>query len=185
MKVIGERVSILRKEDLLSIVILPVTDKKKQFMMFLWLFAWTVCGLIVLVNYPSIKEQNAKMFVIVYLSFWLYYEIKIARAFTWKKYGREKIWIKNGILHYQREIANKGKIKEYDLELVNDLKVVEINEGNFFDYINQSFWIKGGERLELSCQSKVVRFGMQLTDKEAKTVLNELSEFILKVLEKK
>jgi hypothetical protein len=185
MKVISDRVSILKKDDLLSIVILPVTDKKKQGLMFLWLFAWTVCGLIVLVNYPRYQDQNTKLFIIVYLSFWVYYEVKIARAFTWKKFGREKIWIKDGILHYQKEIGKRGKIREYDLGLVNDLKTVDVNEGNFFDYINQSFWIKGGERLELSCQAKVVRFGMQLTDKEAKSVLSELSQFILKILDKK
>ncbi|MGZ5221674.1 MAG: hypothetical protein ACXWC7_16415 [Chitinophagaceae bacterium] len=185
MKVIGDRISILKKEDLLSIVILPVTDKKKQGLMFLWLFAWTVCGLIVMVNYPNVKDQNAKLFIIVYLSFWIYYEVKIARAFSWKKFGKEKIWIQHGTLHYQKEIGKKGKIKEYDLQLVNDLKTVDVNEGNFFDFINQSFWVKGGERLELSCQAKTVRFGMQLTDKEAKSIYTELSQFILKVLDKK
>ena len=56
MKVLGDRISILKKEDLLSIVILPTVDKKKLGILFLWLFAWTVCGVIVL-NY-KIKMQK-------------------------------------------------------------------------------------------------------------------------------
>lgn len=48
MKVLGKRVSILKKDDLLSIVILPTTDKRKLGLLFLWLMAWTVCGIIVI-----------------------------------------------------------------------------------------------------------------------------------------
>jgi hypothetical protein len=154
-------------------------------LMLFWLLAWTACGAIVLVNYPKLTDQNTKLFVIVYLSFWAYYEYKITKAFLWRKYGKEKLWVKNGILFYQREIKGRGKVKEYDLNLVSDLKVVEVNEGNFFDFINKSFWVTGGERLELSCQGKAVRFGMQLSDKEAGSLFKELSQFILSVLDKR
>ena len=50
MKVLGDRISILKKEDLLSIVILPTVDKKQLGILFLWIFAWTVCGVIVFIN---------------------------------------------------------------------------------------------------------------------------------------
>ncbi|MGZ4041725.1 MAG: hypothetical protein ACXVO9_00900 [Bacteroidia bacterium] len=185
MKVIGERVSILKKDELLSIVILPFSDRKRLMLMFMWLLAWSVCGLIVFLNYFKVSDQNTKLFIIVYMSFWAYYEFKIAKAFMWRKFGKEKIWIKDGLFHYQREVNGRGKIMEYNLELVNDLKVIEVSEGNFSDFINKSFWIKGGERLEISCQAKVVRFGMQLSDKETKTIFKELSQFILSVLDKR
>jgi hypothetical protein len=185
MKVIGDRISVLKKEDLLSIVILPLTENSKLRVMLTWLGAWTICGIIVMFNFPSMKDQNSKLFVIVYLSFWAYYEYKITKAFLWRTYGKEKLWIKGGKLFYQKEIKGKGKVKEYDLELVSDLKVVEINEGNFFDFINKSFWVTGGERLELACQGKVMRFGMQLSDKEASSLFKDLSQFILGVLDKR
>jgi hypothetical protein len=185
MKVIGERVSILKKDDLLSIVILPGGDKKKLTVMFLWLMAWTVCGVIVMVNYFKLTDQNSKLFVVIYLSFWAYYEYKIARIFIWRKFGKEKIWIKDGVFHYQKEIKGRGKINTYDLLLINDLKMIESSIANFSDFINQSFWVKGGERLEISCQSELIRFGLQLTDKEAALVLKELSQFILVVLDRR
>jgi len=178
MKVIGDRISILKKEKLLSIVILPTTDKKKLAIMFLWIMAWSVCGVIIIMNYFNLRDQNQKLFILVFLSFWTYYEYKIIRAFTWKKWGKEKLWIQNEILHYQREINGKGKVKEYNKELINELKLVEVDEANFSHQINQSFWIKGGERLEFNYQSKVVRFGMQIKDDEARTILKEIKTFL-------
>ncbi len=180
MKVISPRVSIIEKDNVFSLVILPTTDKRKLFILFLWLLAWTVCGLIVFGNYFNITNHDAKIFILVYLSFWAYYEFKISRAFIWKKYGLEKLWIKKGKLQYQREIAGKGKIKEFDLELVTDLELIEVSGTSFADTINQSFWIKGGERLEFHCQSKVVRFGMQLSDEEAMIVYKALRNFLKK-----
>ncbi len=180
MKIIGDRISVLKKSDLLSIVILPTVDKKKLGYMMLWLAAWTVCGVIVFANYFSIQDQNSKLFVIVYLSFWAYYEFKIVRAYSWKRWGKEKLWIQKGILHYQREIRNKGKIAEYNIELINDIKLVEVSESNFSFFMGQSFWIKGGERIEMTYQAKTIGLGMQLKTEEAQILLKEIQDAILK-----
>lgn len=174
MKLIGERISILKKEDLLSVVILPTADNKKLLLLFLWLLAWTVCGVLVLINYFQIAQRDAKIFVIVYLSFWAYYEIKILRAFIWKKWGREKIWITKGKIYYQREVNKKGKIEEFNIDEINELKVIDVVPGNFSDFFNQSFWVKGGERIEFSHLAKKIRFGMQLTTEEARAIMTEL-----------
>lgn len=178
MKVIGERISILKKENLLSIVILPTTDKKKLGLLFLWLLAWTVCGLIVLINYFKVSEQNAKLFIIVYLSFWAYFEFNIMRTFVWKRSGREKLWIQDGILNYQREIGKRGKIQSFNLELVNKLQLIELRPTRLADTLNQSFWIKGGERLEFESQGKTVRLGMQIEDEAARIILKEVNSFL-------
>lgn len=178
MKVISPRVSILKKENLLSIVILPSGDKRKLGILFLWLFAWSVCGLIVFVNYFTLKDANSKLFTLIYLSFWAYFEFSIGRTFVWKKYGKEKLWIQNGVIHYQREMNKKGKINQYNLDLVSKLKYLEISPASFTDSINQSFWVKGGERLEFNALAKTVRLGMQLSDEETRIILNEVNALI-------
>jgi hypothetical protein len=180
MKLISDRVSALEKDNVLSFVILPTTEKRKLIVMLLWLIAWSVCGIIVFVNYFKLDNPEAKTFTIVYLSFWFYFEFKITRAFLWKKYGKEKIWLKNGKLFYQKEVSGKGKIKEYDLNLIEDIDVLELRPSSFADTINQSFWIKGGERIQFRHQGKVIVFGMQLTDKEAKSIVKEISTYVLK-----
>jgi hypothetical protein len=178
MKILGNRISVLKKENVLSVVILAATDKKKVRLLFLWLFAWTVCGVIVAANYTAVQNNDAKLFLIIYLSFWAYFEFKIARAFIWKKSGKEKIWIQHGILYYQRQLGKRGKIKEYSVELTNDFKIIDVSPANFADSFNQSFWVKGGERLEFISQGRVLRFGMQIHDEEARAVFNEMKAFI-------
>ncbi|MBX3164091.1 MAG: hypothetical protein KF900_06380 [Bacteroidetes bacterium] len=178
MKIISNRISILKEENLLSIVILPNRDKKKLLLMFLWLLAWSVCGVIVLANYFKLTDQNSKLFVMVYLAFWAYFEFKIIRAFAWKRSGKEKLWVQDGILHYQREINSKGKIQEFNLDLISKLNLIELRATNFADTINQSFWIKGGERLEFQAQSKIIRLGMQINDEEARAIMRDVNAMI-------
>jgi hypothetical protein len=180
MKVISERISILKKDNLLSIVILPTTDRRKLALLFLWLMAWTVCGIIVLMNYFRITDTNAKIFLIVYLSFWAYFEFNITRALIWKKFGREKLWIQNGIMHYKKEINGKGKTLEYDLNIITPLRLVELRRNSLADTVNQSFWVKGGERIEFNTQAKTTRLGMQITDEEAREVIREVNRFTAK-----
>ncbi|MCU0361263.1 MAG: hypothetical protein MUF75_11200 [Bacteroidia bacterium] len=178
MKILGERISIVKKQNLLSIVILATNDKRKLAMMFLWLLAWSVCGVIVMINYFQISNEKAKLFLLIYLSFWAYFEVSIVRAFIWRKYGKEKLWIKDGILHYHREINGKGKVKEFQPELIREFKILDVRPSNLIDSLNQSFWVRGGERLEFLHQAKTIRLGMQISDEQARTVFNEMKDFL-------
>lgn len=146
--------------------------------MFLWLLAWSVCGMIVFVNYFRMNDTNSKLFILIYLSFWAYFEFNIMRAFIWKKFGKEKLWIQEGILYYQREINKKGKIREFNLDLISPLTVIELKPTRFSDTINQSFWVKGGERLQFNAQSVVVSLGLQISSKEAQDIAREVNAFI-------
>jgi len=178
MKLLGERISIVKKQSLLSIVILATNDKRKLAMLFLWLLAWSVCGVIVMINYFQITNEKAKLFLIIYLSFWIYFEVSIIRAFIWRKFGKEKIWIKDGIFRYQREVNGKGKIKEFTPDLMREFKILDVRPSNLIDSLNQSFWVRGGERLEFMHQTKTQRFGMQISDEQARNVFNEIKDFI-------
>lgn len=180
MKILGDRISILEKEDVLSIVILSTADKKKLMLLFLWLLAWSVCGVIVLANYFALTDQKAKLFVIIYLSFWAYFEFNIVKVFLWKRSGKEKIWIQTGKLYYQREISGRGKIKEYDAHLLSKPEIIELSKTSFTDSINQSFWVKGGERLKFESQGKEVRLAMQVSDEEVRVIQSEINKFIQK-----
>ncbi|MDI1355400.1 MAG: hypothetical protein PSX36_10800 [bacterium] len=178
MKVISERISILKKENILSIVILPGLDKKRLAIIFFWILAWSVCGVIVFINYFKETKADLKLFMLIYLSFWTYFEFSIIRAFRWKRSGKEKLWIREGILHYQRELNGRGKIEEYHLDLISKLQVLELKHSRLADTLNQSFWVKGGERLQFMAQSKKVLLGMQLNDEEASIVQKEVNSFI-------
>lgn len=177
---IGRRSSLSIKEQVFSLIIIPTDKKRKTGLLFLWLFAWTISGVIVLSSYPQIRDQNARLMLVVWLAFWAYFEFKIIRVFMWKRFGKEKLWIKNGILHYQQDINGRGKVKQYDINLISELKMIPVEKTNFADSFNQSFWVKGGERIEFSCQGKIIRMGMQLPDEDAIKIVSELKKFLKK-----
>ena len=178
MEIISDRISILRKPDVLSIVILPTTDKRKLGLMFLWLFAWTVCGVIVFANYFRVQERDAKLFIIIYLAFWTYFEFNIVRAYIWKRWGREKIWIQNGQLNYRREVNGRGKVRRFNLELVSRIETIPFRAQNLADNFYQSFWVKGGERLKFHVQGRTYAFGMQINEQEVGAISRELNSRI-------
>lgn len=178
IQVIGKRSSILTKDNIFSLVILPTDDKKKTNLLFLWLMGWSVSGIIIFINYFKLTNDSAKMMIIVWMAFWAYFEFKILRVYMWKRFGQEKLWIKNGQLYYQQDINGRGKIKEFDLNLISDWDVINIQEASIADAFSQTFWVKGGERLEFICQGKLVKFGMQLPTEDANKIMMAIKKNI-------
>lgn len=178
LQVIGQRSSVLIKDGIFSLVILPTENKKKVNLMFLWLFAWTVSGIIILVNYFKLTHYDAKLMIIIWLGFWAYFEFKIIRVYMWKRFGKEKLWIKNGNVLYQQDVNGRGKIKEYDLNLISDFEMIPVEKGSIADEFAQTFWVKGGERISFNCQAKHIKFGLQLTDEEATKIIAALRKFL-------
>lgn len=178
VQAIGNRSSVFLKDNIFSLVILPSDDKKKVNLMFLWLLAWSVSGVIVIANYFTLQQESAKLFIVIWLAFWAYFEFKIVRVYMWKRFGKEKLWVKNGILFYQQDINGKGKIKEFDTNLISDFEIIALTKGSIADTFSQTFWVKGGERIEFACQSTIIKFGMQLNDDDAIKIITSLNKFL-------
>ena len=126
VSVISKRCSVFIKDNVFSLVILPTDNQKKTNLLFLWLLAWTVSGVIIIANYFKLSTTSEKLMVLVWLAFWVYFEFKVVRVFMWKRFGKEKLWIKNGVIHFQQEISGRGKIKTYDVNLVTEFVLIPI-----------------------------------------------------------
>ncbi len=174
IKTIGNRISILSENNVFSIVVLPFDKKWKVIMMFFWLLAWSVSGVLVFANYFTVTDKDAKLMLMVWLAFWAYFEFKIGKAYMFRRFGKEKLWIKGETLFYQREIKGRGKISEFNKELINEMKLIETKDTNFFQFFNNSFWVIGGETISFSYASKVIRLGVQLEPQDAKKLLEQI-----------
>jgi len=174
IELIGKRISVLREGDTASFVILPSDASWKIYLLFGWLFLWTVSGVIVAANYFTMPNLNMKLVLIMWLAFWAYFEFKIGKAFLFRRFGKEKIWVKGGRLYYWRDIAGRGKKLEFDKELVKDFEVIEKNKKDFFASMNESFWVIGGESLVFSYGAKTYRLGIQLPEADARELLRQV-----------
>jgi len=180
MEYIGKRISIKRKEDEISIVILSSVDKTKNMLLFIWFFLWTLSGIIVITQYFMLTDPDTKAAIIVWLGFWAYFEYKIFKAFMWRKFGLEKIKLREGTLFYKRDVAGKGKIKVFEVDFIKDMRMIEPRENYFLESLNNSYWMVAGEKLAFDYYGKEIRFGIQLEVTDAKNLFNVIESEINK-----
>lgn len=174
MDYIGDRISVNRKANELSIVILSLRDKTKSALLLIWLMLWSLSAIVVISQYFTIEDANVKTTIIVWLGFWVYFEYKIIVAFLWRKNGAEKIRIHDGVLEYKRNIGGSKKPKEYKLDAIKSLRTLETKDTSFIDNINDSYWIIGGEKLTFDYYGADVKLGMQLNEQECQALLKLL-----------
>lgn len=178
MEYIGKRISIRRKEEEISIVILSTTEKIKKTLLFICFFLWTVSGMIVLTQYFFITDRQTRVALIVWLGFWAYFEYRIFRAYMWRSFGVEKIKLRNGKLFYKRDVAKRGKIKIFEFDFIKDFRLIEPKENSFFESFNNSYWVIAGEKLLFDYYGKEIKFGIQLESADAKALIKLIQKEI-------
>jgi hypothetical protein len=174
MNLIGKQISIQKQEDTLSIVILSLKDNTKNLFLLVWLFVWSVCGVIVFTQYFTTTDLNVKSIIIVWLGFWVYFEYKIFRAYLWRKQGKELIKIKGDKMTYKKAISGREKTKEYFLENIKNLRIIDVPENSFMEIIGNSYWTISGEKIGFDYLGGEMRFGFELNNEDAKTFLKLL-----------
>lgn len=177
MEYIGKRISILKSPEEVSVVILSEAENKKSTLLLLWLIAWTLCGGIVFWEYFKLTDGDTKLWVVVWLAFWFYFEYTITKAFLWRRSGKEKIKIKPGHITVKREVNRKGKLKSYELDAVSDFRIVE-EANSLLRALNNSYWAVAGETLAFNYYGKTIPFGLQLNEAESKELYRLIKHYI-------
>lgn len=176
IKFISERISYRKSEDGLSIIITGKIQKSKETLLLTWLLAWTFCGLMVLyAMFFQDLSREEKLFLVIFLSFWVFFEYKITKVFRWRKWGKEYLLISDGKLSIKKAVNDFGKAEEYFLENIKNLKPVEKSATSFFQHLEKSFWVMGDESIQFDYQGKTIKLAMQLEEKEVKSVLKLLT----------
>lgn len=128
------------------------------------------------------KNKQQRLILIVVICFWAFYEYKVGKAYLFRKFGHEKLWIKkNGQLYFKREINKKGKTINFDIAYVKKIQFLEYNKNDFFQNVSRSFWTLNGESIAFDYHAKTFRFGIQLQEKEAKEICEHLKSVLKKM----
>jgi hypothetical protein len=121
-------------------------------------------------------SQEEKLFLFVWLMFWLYFEYISVYAWLWKKYGREKISLKNNKIFYSKNFKWQKKPVMMDLELITEINKLEVSEKNLLLNLSNSYWNRGNERCAFRYRGKNILFGLKLTPDEANKLVNLLKK---------
>lgn len=173
-KKISERVYFKKEKSGVEIIITQQISRLKETLLLTWLLAWTFCGLVFL-SYWLESSGNERIFLMICLAFWAYFWVRIGKAFLWRKKGKEIIIINRGKLLLRNAIGKSGKVNTFLIQNIHRFGEIKIDQGNFFQSLDFSFWVVGGDRFGFDYMGQKIRLGKQLSDKEV-NVLGRLIE---------
>ena len=180
VKKIGDKIHIHSNvSNDLRIIIPAQMEKWKETLLLTWLLAWSFCGVYFLYElFAGGHDGNMRLFFIILLSFWLYYEVKIGKAFLWRKYGKELIKVDEDKLYLKSDIRSYGKMNGYFKDNIKNFGVINLSEKSFKKHAENSYWVVGGETIGFEYMGKKVGFAKQLPEKDAKKLAKLIASYI-------
>lgn len=174
MKQIGEHITLTedKREALISLSVrLP---RWQETLMLVWVLGWTFCGIVVLIEFFGDYTRNMKLMMLVYLCFWVYFEIQAVKGYLWKKWGTELLLIDEEGIKYKKDIRTYGKVRTYFKENISKLRPLDLKKRSFARAYFETFWTIGNQKLAFDYLGKTISFGMGITDEERDELLRQL-----------
>ena len=141
----------------------------------LWLCGWAVGEIMVPTSFFAKDASGpAVPFVAAWFAMWTLGGGFAIYAFFWSLVGRERIVLSPATLSIQRELFGMGRVREYELVHVRDLRVAPsvYNPGDF--RAGLQFWGVGGGIIAFDHGATTIRFGAGLEEGEAKSIVERM-----------
>lgn len=171
-----DRISINKENNSLVITIKAYFDDKKQKLLTIWIVLFSLCGLAIFSQFFENYDNGTKVFFGVYIAFWLFFEFKVIYAYRWRKLGVEQIVVKDNELLLIKTIGKRGITQRFKIDEIKKIDFFKDTNGKFVKSMNESYWNinKYHLAIELKDNSTPVPFAIDIENKMAKKILNEI-----------
>ena len=170
-KFIGKRIRVAKSREAITIEINQKIERWQEAMLFIWITAWTFCGGVFLYYSFNASSQSEQIFFIICSSLWLFFFIRITKVFLWRIIGKEIIEITRNGLTIRNAFGSMGKRESFQHHNIFKLGLIKRDPSSFLAFLDDSFWIIGGERVGFSCSGRRVQLGKQLSMHDAELLL--------------
>jgi hypothetical protein len=177
-KFIGKRIRVLREKDAIQIEINQKIERWQEAMLFIWITAWTFCGGVFLYYAFNASSQSEQIFFIISSSLWLFFFIRITKVFLWRLIGQEIIRISREGVSIRNAFGSWGKKELFQHHNIFKPGLIKRDPASFLAFLDDSFWIIGGERVGFSYSGRRVQLGKQLTVHDAELLLRVMESAI-------
>jgi hypothetical protein len=142
----------------------------------LWLCGWAAGEIAVSTQLLTSARDvgGARLFMLVWLAAWTLGGGFALYVFLWSLVGRERIVLTPSILSIQRELFGLGRLREYELIHVRDLRVSRDVYNPFDVRSGLQFWGIGGGAIAFDHGAGTVRFGAAIDEGEAKAIVERM-----------
>jgi hypothetical protein len=170
-KFIGKRIRVMREKDAINIEINQKIERWQVAMLFFWITAWTFCGGAFLYYAFNANSQSEQIFFIICSSLWLFFFIRITKVFLWRLIGKEMIRISKEGVSIRNAFGSWGKKELFVHQNIFKPGLIKRDPTSFLAFLDDSFWIIGGERVGFSYSGRRIQLGKQLTLHDAELLL--------------
>lgn len=168
-----EKVDINKKNNEMTVAVDGRIESWMINALVAWVVVWTSLGAYVAYHlFARELPEEQMIFFSVYLAFWLYFEFKSIQSLIFKLKGKEQIVFDASGLTYLRSVSRKTF--NIPVSEIRGVKLVE-EDRSFGSVYSKSFWIIGGERIEVLTDKATFKLGIQLDEREAKRLLDSLT----------
>jgi hypothetical protein len=170
-KFIGKRISVTRSKDSLKVEITQQIERWQEALLITWLSAWTFCGIYFIYYVALATDTMQRVFFILLSLAWLYFFVRITKVFLWRKFGKEVITFSSGKMMLKNAFGEKGRSEEFSFHNIFKLGLIKPDPTSFLAFLDDSFWIIGGDRVGFSYSGHQVRLGKQLSPRDAELLV--------------
>lgn len=170
-KFIGKRISVRKDKKQLSIEITQQVERWQESLLIVWLAAWAFCGAVFIYYAVTATANTDRIFFLISSSLWLFFFIRITKVFLWRKFGREILNFSEGKLSLKNSFGKRGRQEVFNYQHIAKLGLVTKDPTSFLAFLDDSFWIIGGDRVGFNYSGQKVRFGKQLAVRDAELLI--------------
>ncbi len=177
-KFIGKRIRIERSKNDFHIEITQKIERWQEAMLLFWLSAWTFCGGVFLFYAFNATNQTEQLFYIISSSLWLFFFVRISKVFFWRLAGKEIIDISSDGIRIRNSFGKWGKSQLFQQQNIFKLGLIKRESTSFLAFLDDSFWIIGGERVGFNYSGRRIQIGKQLSLRDAELLLRVIESAI-------
>lgn len=185
MKWIGERISFKDHKDSVTFVIYPPQVGYKKNLVLIWFILWLLIGGYVTTQFFYEYSDQERIALFIFMAFWLYFAVRVLKTLLYLFKGREYIKVDQTALRIKNGTGKYGKARQYFLENLTKLRVVEMKPTSIQKVFEDSVWVKGTNRIQFEYMGKHYGFGRKLNEKDAKLMFQIITKRMNKYLRQK
>lgn len=188
-KMIGDRISTEDHSDCTTIVILPLRKKVREALLTFWVFSFTFIGLyLIYILFTGVENlnspedfteedyRNQKVYLIVFIGFWAYFEYKTVRALLWYRFGKELIRIDKDALFVKRSTLSYGKQGRFFFENIKEFHQFVQEKTSFGYFFENAYWTVGTDSIRFKYHGKNHSFGRKLSEQDTKLLMRFIAD---------
>jgi hypothetical protein len=174
----GAKVNVQETEQGLIISISPELKPWQGIALGGWLLVWVFCGVFTLLGALKGMTEDQSIFYLVFAAFWIYFFFYATRSLLWSNFGVEYIELNDEALNYKRSWNSIGRVRNYQLENIKNLGLVNYGDNKFARSYSDAFWTIGGESVGFDYFGGKVVFALKVDERGSIEIVRKIEKAI-------